>query len=316
MGTMISLSLNGVSIDYGKNHYWTGHAWLFPPDSEKVVPYTYAASWGSSDRNTAVTEEHLALSAPLDQVRRRMDLLGHTLGESRDAYDDLLRRWNRTYALSLPFDRYLDVVASIDFANITRADQESFSYDIHELLVARFAVSDPQNEDEDGYWGRFNEDEDNGENRLGGLEDFIRERVPLAIMLRCMAERASNLPLPLSWEYHDLVDNGWEDKATLMEIDRTREILNLARLYGRLQEHSGEPSIRSFDDWLARRGCPQTTNYQKVASTARKNEVLTLPSAVRNMIHHPENRLQTYTNTELQQAVEELIAISLAEGLA
>lgn len=249
MGTMISLSLNEVSIDYGKNHYWTGHAWLFPPGSEKVVPYTYAASWDLSDRNT-LTEEHLALSAPLEQVRRRMDLLGYTLEETRDAYDDLLRRWNRTYALRLPFDRYLDVVASIDFANITSVDQESFSYDIHELLVARFAVSDPQNEDEEGFWDRCDEDEDDGENRLGGLEDFIRERVPLAIMLRCMAERASNLPLPLSWEYHDLVENGWENKSTLMEIDRTRETLNLIRLYGRLQEHSREHTIRRFDNWL------------------------------------------------------------------
>jgi hypothetical protein len=32
------LSLNDINIDYGKNRYWKGHYWLFPPGSEANVP--------------------------------------------------------------------------------------------------------------------------------------------------------------------------------------------------------------------------------------------------------------------------------------
>lgn len=43
VGTEITLSLNGIDIDYGKNRYWRSHYWLFPPGSLKQdVGYRYA----------------------------------------------------------------------------------------------------------------------------------------------------------------------------------------------------------------------------------------------------------------------------------
>lgn len=59
MGTMIILALNGVPVDYGKNHYWTSHASLFPPGSDKNVPYVYADN---------VVEIRPGLAAALDVV--------------------------------------------------------------------------------------------------------------------------------------------------------------------------------------------------------------------------------------------------------
>lgn len=70
VGTIISLDLNSVQVDYGKNHYWTSHAWLFPPGSDQDVPYIYAHD---------VVEIQPGLSSPLEQVRFRMDHLGYSL---------------------------------------------------------------------------------------------------------------------------------------------------------------------------------------------------------------------------------------------
>lgn len=322
MGTMIELSLNGTPIDYGKNHYWTSHAWLFPPNSEQQHPYVYACDTENerqSENEPPRTwiARHPALVAPLEQVRRRMNLMGYSLNETRSAYDAILGRWNRTHDLRLSFDHYLDVVTRVDFTTITEQDQFDFGYDIRNHLLRLFEVSAPQNEDAPNFWNRtFSGDEDGHANRTGNLEDFLLERLPAHIMIRCMADRPGNLTLPLAWCYHDLVDSGWETKETLLEIDRNEYVLNLIRLYGRLQDYSGHSKIARFDDWLFKHDVPRETKYIRALEGRTKEESLTLPTAVRHMIHHPENRNQILTDTQLQEAVEELVTVALAVDLA
>lgn len=290
MGTMIVLSLNDVPVDYGKNHSWTSHAWLFPPGSDKDVPYIYAD-------DVMVTQP--GLSAPLDQVRFRMDHLGYSLGETQDRYNAELARWNRTYALKLPFEHFLAAVSNINFAGISQEDQKSFEYDISTLLLQILESTDPQNDDYDDEVGEFS-----------GIEDFVRERIPVHVLVRCLAEHPTNLELPLTWGYHDLVENGWEERSTLMEIDRTQSTLNLIRLYGHLQDQAGCHTIAAFDQWLVSRDVPRDTEYIEQSPKGTRHRKLTLPSAVRNMIHHPENRNQVLTNAQLEQAIELLLKVA------
>lgn len=289
MGTMITLSLNDVPVDYGKNHYWTSHAWLFPTDSDSDVPYIYADN---------LIETKSGLSASLGEVRFRMDHLGYSLDETQDRYNYELERWNRTYALRLPFERFLSAVTSIDFSEITQEDQASFEYALSTLLLQILESTDPQNEDYDDEEGEFS-----------NIEDFVRERIPVHVLVRCLAERPTSLQLPLTWAYHDLVENGWEERSTLMEIDRTQSTLDLIRLYGRLQDQAGCHSIAAFDQWLASQGVPLDTAYLEQKPNGTKLRQLTLPSAVRNMIHHPENRNQILTDAQLGQAVELLLQV-------
>lgn len=289
VGTIISLELNQVQVDYGKNHSWTSHAWLFPPGSDQEVPYVY---------DHDVVEIRPGLSAPLEQVRFRLDHLGYSLAETRDLYNAELERWNRTYALRLPFEHLLAAVTSIDFAALTQRDQEDFEYEFPVLLLRILESTDPQDDDYD--------DEDAGSSEI---EDFVRERIPVHVLVRCLAERSDNLGLPLTWCYQDLVENGWEDRFTLMEIDRTQSTLNLIRLYGRLQDQAGCYSIAALDQWLASRGVPCDTPYIEQKASGTKPKTLTLPSAVRNMIHHPENRNQILTDAQLELAIELLLRV-------
>ncbi len=291
MGTMIILSLNNVPVDYGKNHHWTSHAWLFPPGSVRDVPYIYAEN---------LIETKSGLSAPLKEVLFRMDHLGYSLDETRDRYNDELERWNRTYALRLPFEHFLSAVTSIDFSKITQDDQKSYEYELSTLLLQILESTDPQNDDYDNEEGVFS-----------NIEDFVRERIPVHVLLRCLAERPTNLKLPLTWGYSDLVESGWEQRSTLMEIDRTQSTLNLIRLYGRMQEQACCHSIASFDKWLANHGVSLDTHYIEQKPSGATPRKLTLPSAVRNMIHHPENRNQVLTNAQLEQAIESLLLARL-----
>lgn len=294
MGTMIVLSLNEVPVDYGKNHCWVSHAWLFPPGSDKDVRHVYADD---------VVEVRPGLSAALEQVRFRMDHLGYSLDEVRDRYNCELERWNRTYTLCLPFERFLAAVISIDFVGMAQDSQGGFEYDLATLLLRFLESTDPQGDD----WRNL-------EGKFSGIDDFVRERIPVHVLVRCLAERPANRALPLTWGYQDLIESGWEARSTLMEIDRTQSMLNMIRLYGRLQDQAGHHSIADFDRWLADHGVPQDTSYIKRINKGKdtKKEQLTLPSAVRNMIHHPENREQILTDEQLEQAIELLLQVALS----
>lgn len=268
MGTEILLSLNETSIDYGKNHWWTGHEWLFPPGSRRSP----------------------GLSASLGDAVFRMDHMGYSLAETKDRFDGALTRWNRTYDLSLSFERYFAAATSIDFASITEKDREAFEHNIDNVMLERL--------------GWHEDDED-----VFDLEDFIRERLDRHVFLRCVAERSENLSLPLVWDFDELIENGWESGETLIESNHDHYVLNHIRLYARLHEISGCKDQGAFDKWLNQRGLAKATSYTRDTKKGVETFSDTLPTAVRNMIHHPENRHQRLDDVQLRNGFEELLSV-------
>lgn len=94
-----------------------------------------------------------------------------------------------------------------------------------------------------------------------------------------------------------------------MEIDRIQSMLSLIRLYGRLQDQAGCYRVADFDRWLTAWGLSCDTSYIQQRTNGTETKQLTLPSAVRNMIHHPENRNQILTDDQLEQAIELLLLV-------
>ena len=96
----------------------------------------------------------------------------------------------------------------------------------------------------------------------------------------------------------------------LTDIDRQMFVTNHTVLYGRLQDFAQRTDMAGFDTWLAQNGLPQTTPYVRSgnggATTSKKT---TLPTAVRHMIHHPENGHNTLTDEDLRDSVELLLEL-------
>ena len=280
MGTEITLSLNGIDIDWGKNEYWKGHYWLFPAGSFTQIEYIYAGD---------LIEIKPGLEASLSEVLFRLRNLGYSSQEARASFDEAVLRWNRTADLRLTFADFQTVLTAVDFASLTRTDLEPFLWDFRRFMVHLLAPWDTED---------------------AGLEDFVFG-LDFAITLRTLADREDSGPLLLRWHYQDLVDSGWTSLEDLTEIDRRTYIINHTNLAGRLQQHSGATSVTAFDNWLVQRGLPQTTPYvRQDRFGAKKGEVMTLPTAVRNMIHHPENPNNTLSNDSLRESVELLLGIA------
>ena len=72
MGSMITLGIGKMELDWGKNNMFNNHSCLFQKEDIKIVPYYY------SDNEI---EYKKGFSKNIMSVKRRLDLLGYSLHE-------------------------------------------------------------------------------------------------------------------------------------------------------------------------------------------------------------------------------------------
>ena len=86
-------------------------------------------------------------------------------------------------------------------------------------------------------------------------------------------------------------------------------------LYGFLQaiainEDNKNYHEKEFDSWLNTKGIEQNKQYVRLTKDGTPiDENKTLPTLIRNIIHHPENNNNSYSIEELKQSIEELIKV-------
>lgn len=78
IGTAITLSLNGIDIDYGQNRSWRGRHWLFPPDSIREIEYLYANN---------VTEREPGFEKAMEKTYFRLSHLCYSLQETKTRFE-------------------------------------------------------------------------------------------------------------------------------------------------------------------------------------------------------------------------------------
>jgi len=70
MGTVITLSLGNLEVDWGKNYNHTNHSSLFQPKNLKVFNVKYH----DEDEEKYVTKKKEVLMAPLREILPRLEL--------------------------------------------------------------------------------------------------------------------------------------------------------------------------------------------------------------------------------------------------
>jgi hypothetical protein len=281
MGTAITLTLNGIDIDWGKNRYWKSHHWLFPPGSLlRDVEYRYAGD---------EVETKPGFQTTLYEAYFRLCHLGYSEQETKARFEAAVARWNRTADLRLSFADFRDALTKVDFASLTSADLEPYIWDFRAFLRNVLAVWDTEE---------------------AFLEDFIAG-LDLSLTLRVLADRVESRSLPLRWHHQDLIDSGWVSLDDLTDIDRPTFIINHTVLYGHLQDRSGATRVAAFDNWLANRGLAKATPYAEMTPEgAGIPKMRTLPTAVRNKIHHPENpHNDVLSDADLRESIELLLDV-------
>ncbi len=133
MGSIITLGLDRLNLDWGKNGIGIDHSKLFLPGDIRDVTYYYA----DNER-----EVKLGYARALRSVVKRLELLGYTISKCKQIYQDLLKEtpdWCSRPSIS--FDAFSRILKRVDVRRIRMPD-EIDNYDFGELAAK--ILTDPE----------------------------------------------------------------------------------------------------------------------------------------------------------------------------
>ena len=184
MGSMISLGVGRMEIDWGKNNIFKNHSALFQTSDVKMIPYYYV----DDDGNPLIVEQE-GYSRKLRLVKPRLDLLGYTLEMIEEKYNQL-KNDCLCHGIKniLSYETFSKILKEIDVRRINTpelaAEYDEHGYDFGEF-VRRCII--PEKEIHQRLLDAVHGDE--FELRFG-LEEFFENMDPY-IILRLLAENES-----------------------------------------------------------------------------------------------------------------------------
>lgn len=189
MGTMISLNIGEVAIDWGKNQYFNDHSPLFQSGDVRVETF---------DIDEGESREVESLTKPLAQVAARLDLLGHSV-----------RSCEAHYIRSCVSDD--DGNPIVPFAWLAKALRE---LDVNQALLSPLPVE---------FEAQLHDDTDELAHRIiralpestdigpFELSECIDDLGPYGV-LRLLAENPGAGELTVEWGFSPLVEQEWAER--------------------------------------------------------------------------------------------------------
>lgn len=193
MGSIISLGVDRLEIDWGKNNFFRNHSSLFSPEDKSVAPYHYV----DYDSDEPVVETKTAFVRPLRQVVRRLELLGYSLGKCRQEYEQLLAEMPDYHHLPMvDYDTFSKALAAVDPGLICLRDSGE-DCDLGEYVVENIFL-DSEFAKTNAMFSQMRRD-----------AGAFFENLDPYVTLRLLASNPANLERLLIWRYADVVENGW-----------------------------------------------------------------------------------------------------------
>lgn len=207
MGTTVTLSINGIMIDWSKNGIGLHHGSLFQEQDRVEIPFDPDEHGVDSYRKT--------LRRPLGSMFSRLELMGTRLEAVRRNYDLLATEWRETEAYlcgsdfgrkpltPLPFDQLLDFIRDHPIGSLDSKEDWGIELGTRERNQGRFlgstlipriprdSYNEPDPHSEQSYFVQV----------VNVLEPYDT--------LRLLAECPDNLDLLIEWGYAPLVNSGW-----------------------------------------------------------------------------------------------------------
>ena len=197
MGTMISLALGRLEVDWGKNNFFSDHGALFQDKDIKPVASYYAnEDWPDGD---PIVEMNEGLSKPLGEVRDRLELLGYTIKSVEHHYEKL-HQFHEIDERPIPFSQLMEALAKVDVNRVSGnygTDYEPGEF-VRKEILERLSLTTEAHYYHDS------------ELRPDHWEiDLLLENFGANGALRLLAENNDNHKLEVSWDFTPLIESGW-----------------------------------------------------------------------------------------------------------
>jgi len=201
MGSIVTLGLGHLEVDWGKNAFYRNHSKLFLASDKKPIPHSYY----DPESDGVIQELKLGLARPLHSVKRRLELLGYTMATAQRRFEEAVADMPEYYdPPKVNFDMFAKLLATVDVRNVALdpfcADHSFGDFAARSILRdPEFIKAAPHLESLTRYDGEFFEN----------LDPYI--------ILRLLAENPANFDLEVQWRYADLVDGGWAEEQSIFE---------------------------------------------------------------------------------------------------
>lgn len=208
MGSEITLRLGTHLIDYSKNGTGQLHGSLFQASNIGLAGYDYVDC-----NDNPITEMRESAVRPLSAISRRLDLLGFTLKTSTALIAQALTAASDSAWTSLSFVEAASGADSDTTRMFTRlAHATSAAAEWPDLPPGEFVRSFARAIIRD----QTSEPLSAPEPRLDHIYEFLGDLAPYA-MLRILAEDAQLAQLDVTWNFADVVENGWVERERIIE---------------------------------------------------------------------------------------------------
>lgn len=191
MGSMITLGIGEMEVDWGKNWYFNDYSKLFLPTDKKDIPYYYADN---------IIENKLGYSRKLSDVKERLELLGYSKHNLRALFQQILDNYPDYYPpIPLSFEDFLNIFSNINIKNYKNSFEEGDyslgEYTLEHILNNKLFAPLRQHLSDD---------------LIYDYSHFF-ENFDVKFLLRLLMENPQNLELDLEWRTADVIAGGYVD---------------------------------------------------------------------------------------------------------
>lgn len=185
MGSMITLGIGEMDVDWGKNQYFNDYSKLFIPTDKKDIPYYYADN---------IIENKLGYSRKMGRIKERLELLGYSIHNLRNMYQKYLSEYfENCSSYTLSFDELLSIFSTISIRDYIENHDYAFGGALEHILNNK--LFEPLRK----YYS---------DNLTFDSETFF-ENFDINFLLRLFMANPQNLELNLEWRIADVVEGGY-----------------------------------------------------------------------------------------------------------
>jgi hypothetical protein len=194
MGSIITLGLNHLELDWGKNGVVNNHSKLFLPGDVRGVTYYYA------DNEREIKPGY---ARSLRSVVKRLELLGYSITRCKHRYQDLQKETPHWCSgSSISFDVFARILKAIDIERVQIPETGDYSFGEFAATI----LADPEFVKASA--------------KLKGFKKWdgeFFENLDPYLVIRLLAENPKNLNLDVVWRFADVVEAGWVQQDALYE---------------------------------------------------------------------------------------------------
>lgn len=195
MGSMISLGLGRLEVDWGKNNFFTNHSKLFLKSD--IAPAIYYYAEGHEESQPAFVRK-------LRSVIKRLELLGYTMNECRCRYEESMEVIPDYYPdFEISFDLLNRALRSVDVSRVSVPKDSD--YDLGEF-AAKAILNDPEFTKTEAALASLTSD-----------DGTFFENLDPYVTLRLLGENSNNLDQDVVWRFQDVLEGGWIEESALYE---------------------------------------------------------------------------------------------------